>query len=184
MRRRGSWTRPRRADAVSGVRITATFSDAEFAGALHRLQLTPAKRTAILRAIGVGLVATTQDRFRAGQDPWGRAWRPLNTAYAAAKRGPGILREAGMRGGLEGSITFATTGSSVVVGSNKIYAAVHQFGATIRAKNGRGLVFRIGTRTVFARSVTVPARPYLGFGLGDQEVVMDALDVLLPGGRA
>lgn len=87
-----------------------------------------------------------------------------------------------MRGGLQGSITFRTGPDQVAVGTNKVYGAVHQFGATIRPK-GRALVFNLGGRKVFARSVTIPARPYLGFGAEDRQAVLDALDVLLPGGR-
>lgn len=166
---------------MTGARITFTFDDREWREAMKRLRDGATRRPGILRAIGTGLAANTRDRFDAGQDPEGKAWAALNPAYAAVKRGPGILREAGMRGGLQGSITFATEADSVIVGSNKVYAAVHQFGATIRPKRPGGrLVFKLAGRTVRARSVTVPARPYLGFSDEDRDTVLDVLDTLLP----
>jgi hypothetical protein len=50
-----------------------------------------------------------------------------------------------------------------LIGSRVIYAGVQEHGATIVARNAPRLVFEIpgvGVRT--AKSVTIPARPYLG----------------------
>lgn len=56
------------------------------------------------------------------------------------------------------------TNHSVTVGSDRVYAAIHQFGGTILPKKPGGrLAFKIGGQTVFARKVTVPARPFLPF---------------------
>lgn len=169
---------------MTGARITFEFQHRAFTDALARLDISsPARRLGIMRAIGVGLQHTTRDRFDSGRDPQGNRWAPLNPDYAATRRPGPTLQQQGDSGGLKGSITFATEGNRVIVGSNKVYAAVHQFGATIRPKNARALVFRLGSRVIHARSVTIPARPYLGFGAADQEAVLDVLDVLLPGGR-
>ncbi len=64
------------------------------------------------------------------------------------------------------------TNTSVQVGSDRPYAAIHQLGGrtgpfTIRAK-GRALKFVIGGRTIFAKSVKhpgsrMPARPFFPF---------------------
>jgi HK97 gp10 family phage protein len=56
------------------------------------------------------------------------------------------------------------TGNSgeVQVGTNVIYAAIHEFGGVIRAKNAKALRFRTKDgqwHTV--KSVTIPARPYM-----------------------
>lgn len=42
-------------------------------------------------------------------------------------------------------------------------AAVHQFGATIVPVEKQFLRFEVGEKVVFAKQVTIPARPYLGF---------------------
>jgi phage gpG-like protein len=53
--------------------------------------------------------------------------------------------------------------SGVTVGSDRKYAAIHQLGGVIKAKPGKRLVFRIGGKTHFAKSVRIPARPYFPF---------------------
>ena len=159
--------------------MEASFGDAAMLASLRRVERYATNATPLLRAVGLGLVRTTRARFRSATDPDGRPWHPLNPDYAADKRGPGILRESGMRGGLMGSITSQASGRQVIVGSNKVYAAVHQFGATIKPKGAKALMFRIGGRFVMARSVTIPARPYLGFGPKDREVALRVVGVLI-----
>jgi len=58
-----------------------------------------------------------------------KKWRKLapKTVKRRGAAGP-ILRRQGFAGGLMGSINVKTTASSVSVGTNKIYAATHQFG--------------------------------------------------------
>lgn len=160
---------------MAGVTFSAKFDDEGLSRKVARYAALGRPLLPLARAIGVVLVRGTQDRFRAGQDPAGQAWEPLTTLTQSMKRGPGILREAGMRGGLMGSITFradAGLGNATVqVGTNKIYGAVHQFGAEIRAKNPSGLlIFRTARGQAFgaAPSVQIPARPYLGLSADDR----------------
>lgn len=47
------------------------------------------------------------------------------------------------------------------VGTNLIYAAIHEFGGVIRPINGPFLVFEIDGQVIRARKVTIPARPYM-----------------------
>lgn len=169
---------------MTGARITFEFEHKAFTEALARLDISsPGRWQGLLHTIGVGLQHTTRDRFDSGRDPQGNRWAPLSAKYAAARRPGPTLQQQGDSGGLKGSITFATGASQVAVGSNKVYAAIHQFGGVIRPKNARALVFRIGDRVIRARSVTIPARPYVGFGPADEEAVLDIIDVLMPGGR-
>ncbi len=77
---------------------------------------------------------------------------------------------------LHGQLVSQVVGSkSVEVGSNLVYAAAHQFGATIKPTNGKLLHFRGHV----AKSVTIPARPYLGLSDADKnEIVERTLDWL------
>lgn len=165
---------------MTGATLSASVDAKEAARAFAALKGMMDDTTPIMRAIGVGLVRDTQDRFMDAVDPNGEPWAPLLPAYAAIKDGPGILREHGMRGGLMGSITSKASRNAVEVGTNKIYGAVHQFGATIKPKNASHLVFELAGGVVKAKSVTIPARPYLGIGPTDErtilETVTDALD--------
>jgi phage virion morphogenesis protein len=161
---------------VSGARISLEFDDRQIQAAMKGLTALVHNWTPLLRTIGTGLARNVQDRMDKGVDPQGHPWTPLKPAYAAFKKGPGILRESGIRGGLQGSITFTAARNQVVVGTAKVYGAVHQFGATIKPRKGKYLIFRMGPKLVFAKHVTIPARPYLGFGTEDRETVMDVLD--------
>lgn len=163
---------------MATISITARLDSPEVQDAFRQWQSLGRDSTPLLRAIGTGLVSNVQDRFDAGHAPDGTPWAPVKEPWASLKRGPGILREAGMRGGLQGSITMDVAGDELAVGSNKIYAAVHQFGATIKAKDHPFLIFRTpdGRRFGQARQVQIPARPYLGIGPEDEDTILDAVE--------
>jgi phage virion morphogenesis protein len=165
--------------ALPGARLTATLDDKDFQRAIQRFG--GVIRSGMLRAIGTALVKTSDERFQTKREPFGAPWAKLLPAYADIKRGSGILFASGT---LVRSLTYQVNGSNVIVGSNVIYAAVHQFGATITAKNAPALAFQLGARGprggirkafVHVQSVHIPARPYLGFGPNDQRTVMDVL---------
>ena len=76
-------------------------------------------------------------------------------------------------GQLRRSITTRFGGTSnspfAEIGTNLIYAPVHEFGATIHAKNGPYLKFKVGTKGMTRKGgswvsvpqVTIPARPFM-----------------------
>jgi phage virion morphogenesis protein len=164
---------------MAGATLEVTFQPGRVRTAVAALLASSRDPTPLLRAIGTGLLRNTQDRFEAETAPDGSAWAPLNAWYLTFKRGPGILRGAGMRGGLQGSLVMDVEGGAIRIGSNKVYAAVHQFGATIRPKNPSGLlVIRTGKGAVMgkARSVTIPARPYLGLSRRDEETILETTE--------
>ena len=166
---------------AEGARIHFTLDDKAFIASIDRVG--GVLKTGWVRAIGAGLVEVVQERFDTATEPLGGKWQALNPAYAAIKRGPGILRASLM---LQRSMTFAAGGNQVTVGSNRVYAGVHQFGATIKPVRARALVFRMGgagprggAGFVRAKKVTIPARPYLGFGPKDQRSVMETTATLV-----
>jgi phage virion morphogenesis protein len=183
---------------MTGARIEAKFDDAELVAAFGRVQQLTKNFEPLLKRIGVGLQHTTLARFESATDPLGQPWHPLSKAYAKRKKGPGILRERAMRGGLMGSITFTTQPpNQVTIGSNKVYAAIHQFGGTFDREARTVTIFRrlkttgafgrkgrfvtrkqsnfSTTHHVAAHKLTMPARPYLGFGPADREAALQAV---------
>lgn len=161
---------------MSGAVLITRMDWSEARSAFGRLAGAVTETTPIMRAIGTGLVTSTQDRMDAGHGPDGAEWKALNPVYAAGKRGPGILRESGMRGGLQGSITYRAGRDEVEAGTNKIYGAIHQFGGVIRAKGGGKLAFKMGGRLIRTESVTIPARPYLGISPDAQVMIVDVIE--------
>ena len=157
---------------MTGVTLTAKLDDAALQGALGRLLGLMHNPGPLLRQIGAGLVAAAEERFDRQTDPWGRAWAPLSPAYAPLKTNTRILTE---RGHLRGSLSYHVGAREVSYGSPMVYAAVHQFGGTIKPKNAKALVFAMSfggvAHLVHAHSVFIPARPYIGMGPAEIEAV-------------
>jgi len=165
---------------MSGAAISVTLSGSALRG-FQQLEGVMANTTPVMAAIGAGLVASTHMRFVTQTDPDGAAWRALNTQYAETKRNSRILTESGR---LRDSINSQAGAKEVRVGTNVIYAAIHQFGGTIRPKSASHLRFRIGDALVTVASVTLPDRPFLGISGDDEtmiaETIFDFLDRYLP----
>jgi phage gpG-like protein len=53
-----------------------------------------------------------------------------------------------------------------------LYAAIHQLGGTIAAKDAPYLKFKIGDRWASKKSVTIPARPFLGLDDDDEREIV------------
>lgn len=161
---------------MAGVGIKIRPQDQTVSQAMARLVAQPSLVQPALKNIGEALVRSTRQRFADQKDPEGQPWTPLNPEYAKAKGGGKILQKLGMRGGLLGSIVWQVEGSQVQIGTNKIQAAVHQFGAVILPRNASALVFRIGGKLVFAAKVTIPARPYLGVSADDRTEIAEIIE--------
>jgi len=129
----------------------------------------PKAQAGMLDSIGATLLADAQGNFRSQSDPDGNPWAPTI-------RGGNILRDTGR---LRNSLTYEVQGDRVTVGTNVLYAPVHQFGATITAKRAPFLVFQVGGRWVRKKSVTIPARPFLGIGSRQIEKMNTAIDAWL-----
>ena len=93
----------------------------------------------LLAEIGEIVLSQAQDSFENQAAPDGAPWEPSQRALAT---GGQTLVDSGQ---LLASLGVAVLPEAVEVGSNKVYAAIHQFGG----KAGRG------------RAVEIPARPYL-----------------------
>lgn len=116
-------------------------------------------KKALMASIGEALVSSTLKRFDAEEGPDGKPWQP--SKRAAAESGKTLTNTARLRK----SIDYAATASMVMVGSNVVYARIHQMGG----KAGKG------------HKLTVPARPYLGVSKEDMEEVKAILAEFLAG---
>jgi phage virion morphogenesis protein len=149
------------------------------AAVAQRLKAVAAKLSApadLYGEIGDALVVSTQNRFETGNTPEGSPWPASIRAMLTGGR---TLRDSGR---LANSMTREADGSGVAIGTNVIYAAVHQFGAVIRAKNKKYLAFKIGGKTVLKQQVRIPARPFLGLSKADEtEIAQISEDFLATG---
>jgi phage virion morphogenesis protein len=164
---------------MPGAQIKVDFSGlGSIAAGFRALQKLGHEPAPMLRAIGVALRIETAKRFENAQDPKGQPWKPWSRGYAAITESRSILRGKSGDGGLLGSLAIKVEGATVRLGSNKIYAGVHQFGATIVPVNKKALFFFIRGASghvfgIHAKKVTIPARPYLGFGPADRTAVAE-----------
>jgi phage virion morphogenesis protein len=151
---------------MAGVRMELGGADKTLAALGAALARTRSPR-GLMDGIGREMVARTKLRFQAQTGPDGGPWP--QSIRARVMGGRTLIQ----RGRLLESITHEASDSSVAVGTNTLYAAIHQLGGTIKAKTGKGLRFRLpgglGSRTV--KSVTIPARPFLGLSGEDEGVI-------------
>lgn len=114
----------------------------ELQGKLERLSKALENKTPLLRRIANTLQNVTEESFDKQASLFGEKWKPNAPKTLQKKRGNKILIQSGL---LSQSFTQKVTGSSAQVGTNKQYAAIHQFGG----KAGRN------------KRVTIPARPFM-----------------------
>lgn len=110
---------------------------------------------------------STRERFSTQIGPDGRRWKP--SLRAQLNGGKTLTKD----GHLGDSITSRADNSAAEWGTNRIYAAIHQFGGVIKAKAGGYLRFAIpGFGYVSKRQVTIDARPYLGLSAEDEQDIL------------
>jgi len=140
---------------VSGLALRTDLS------ALGRVEarlarLTRADRRQLLEGAGAVLESSARRRIDSEKTgPDGNPWRDWSPAYAETRHGNQSLLSA--ESGLLDSLSSEVRGHEVEVGSNLVYAAVHQLGGA-----------EVG--------MPIPARPYLGVSDLDEADIMSAVD--------
>ena len=168
---------------MAGTSVKITLDDADFQAAMGDLLQRLQHPQAVFADIGEYLVRQVEQRFESETGPDGEKWAALHPGTRAAKNHPKILSESLQ---LRRSIVHQETDDGLVMGSNKIYAAIHQLGGTTRphtitARHKKALAWPgMGEDGHPVRSVqhpgsVVPARPYLGLSTSDKEEVLTLL---------
>lgn len=174
-----------------GVRLELDLDGKEAAlAALAGIAERARNPLGMFEQIGMSLVTSTQHRFQEQHGPDGSPWPPsLRALYSQGKT---LIKTAR----LLRSVTFEASARGVEVGSNVIYAAIHQLGGDIRQmartavlhfktnkRTGRssfakpGKADRARKAEIGARVIRMPARPFLGLDDDDgREIVRIAED--------
>lgn len=114
----------------------------------------------------IGAMGESQTRRRITDEktsPDGEAWKP-NLSDGS------ILMATG--GHLLASVAYTASADAAEWGAAWEYAHVHQYGATIKPKEADKLVFFLGGNKVFAKEVTIPARPFVGLSSDNREEII------------
>jgi phage gpG-like protein len=146
--------------------ILANVNSAELTKKLDAIT-SAAAAEAVLTQAGDTLIDLIGLTFNDQQDPWGNAWSPLSPL---SRSGQALLDTGRMRNSIDKQIS----GETLLVGTNVCYALTHQFGATVTAgkptgsnlcgyvpKGAKRLAWSAGGAIHFAKSVTIPARPFM-----------------------
>lgn len=157
---------------MSSIRVSMEGEFGEFKDRLARLGSID--RAELNSAIAEALRTSTDERFDTESAPDGSAW-------ARSIRASGGGKTLTDTGDLRNSIHARSSEAGAEIGTNKVYAATHQFGdggRTIRAKNKPMLSFQIGGRWIHAKQVTIkiPARPFLGLSNADREEIKATIE--------
>ncbi|MGV8987643.1 MAG: phage virion morphogenesis protein [Cypionkella sp.] len=158
--------------------IIIQINDAEVTAALERAIGAVSDLTPLMQSIGEILVVSTKARFGEGVAPDGSPWAPNSPVTLARKKGTKPL--IGDDGLLNSQIFAEATADSVEVGSNRIQAAVMQFGAAQgefgaaigKDKKGRDHFHSIPWGDI-------PARPFLGLSDADRGNILDEISEYL-----
>lgn len=122
----------------------------------------------LLKKIAFAGENATRERFQTETGPDGSKW--VESLRARLSGGKTLTQD----GHLGDSITSAANDKTAEWGSNRICAAIHQFGGTIKAKSAKGLRFQIhGGGWITRQQVTLPARPFLGLSNDDEAEILD-----------
>lgn len=154
------------------MEIRFKITDDTLTAGIERALRAAADFTPAMEAIAGHLEAAVAERFEGERDPLGKSWiRSLRVAIHGGKTLDRQLPESLLRGSFESSFD-ATTAS---VGTDIVYAAIHQFGSrgtasvpTYTRKDGA----KVKAHT---RRMNTPARPFLGFGPADSDAIVGIL---------
>ena len=154
---------------------SVTVDASRVAELARRLRSAAAAPTApLMEAVAAGGESATRARIAAGGPaPDGSDWPARHPEYVNPH--PLLNRE----GGLVDSLASQAGTEAAAWGSNLVYARIHQLGGTIEPKSAEALVFPLGEETVTAKSVTIPPRPYLGWGEDEVRLVEDVVEAWL-----
>lgn len=156
--------------------FTIHVDDAAVLAALRRLAGVFTDPAAIAAGIAELGENATRDRFRTETAPDGSRWKPSLRVQVSGGR---TLTKDGH---LAGSLSSQSGADFAEWGVNRIYAAIHQFGGTIRARNAGALRFQLahgGFATV--KAVKMPARPFLGVSPDDAADIVALIQRRLQG---
>lgn len=135
--------------------------------ALGRMAALGQSPRPIWDAVGQYGENSTRLRFKKQADPEGRRWKPSLRALATG--GQTLMKDLH----LLRSITHRADNRGAEWGSNRIYAAIQNFGGVIAAK-GRALRFQLpGGGWVSVKRVKLPPRAFLGVNAEDVNEILN-----------
>lgn len=146
------------------AKIKFEVNDAGARAKLKAMVAASSDMRPVFATVGRSIANRIRLCFKLGIDPWANPWAKLKIRKGQPLRDTGRLQR---------SIVSNPDSTGVTVGTNVDHAAVHQFGMTITPKTAKRLVFPgPGGRMIFAKKVTIPARPFMPLKKGQNVVAL------------
>lgn len=136
---------------MAGASVDIKIDDQQLQSFFTRLLQQTDDMTDIFADIGEQQLESTAQRYQDQEAPDGTKWAYLLESTLENKERNDILIDSG---DMMGTYTYDASPDSLIFGSNRIYAATHQFG-----DEDRGIV----------------ARPHIGISAGDEQSISDLL---------
>ncbi len=151
-----------------GIQVTSLGAEeiGKRLAAVERVRLSE-----VLDAVGALVASQTKRRIAEERTaPDGTPWQAWSIAYAKTRHGGHSLLRS--EGDLEDSIQHLSGLDEVEVGTNLVYAAVHQFGDR---KNAARLASFLGV-SQGAHLGGIPPRPFLGLSRENEEEILELIE--------
>lgn len=123
--------------------------------------------------LGQAIRSSTLKRFKDQRDPEGKKWEPSRRVLESGQTLKGSWKDRILidKGILKKSIKDKATDQGVAIGTNLVYARIHQYGGVIRAKLKKSLKIATGGKFFLRKKAVMPARAYLGINAEDMEEI-------------
>ena len=183
---------------MAGAGIEYRVDDDQVRKILQQIQKRLGDLTPAMKKVGSTVRSSIVRNFEKGGRPvkWAK-----HSETTKKRRGTGakILRQQGFAGGLMGSVKYKASRDRVVIGTNKEYGAVHQFGAkkgsfgrfvidvgpyARRLKGGKTVQVKKHQRNVKLPWGDIPARPFIMVQDEDWKEIKTELNEYVIMGRA
>ena len=172
--------------AGARLRVDLRLHDHGARAALREAEARALNLSPVWKQIGEHMLRSINKTFEAEGRP--NKWAALHPQYKAQRPAGGILRITRRlqlsvtRQGAAGNV-FETGSDHVTIGTNVVYAAIHQFGGTtaahvIRPRNKKALAWPGGPgprKSVNHPGSKIPARPFLVVQDEDYEAMAEIL---------
>jgi phage virion morphogenesis protein len=165
--------------SAAPIAMELSFDD-QLGAALNRAIDGMEDLSPVMRQISNMMALETLDRFDNEHDPLGVPWK--KSQRAIEKGGKTLYEKGALRDNIKDDVgpTHAAIGVDRVagnIGRRPVgdYAAIHQFGGTIRPKHKKALSF---SGRIVAQ-VVMPRRAYLGFGETEKREIPQMLGAYL-----
>lgn len=185
---------------MAGANIQIEYNSQAVLSRLHGMLDATAKSGALLQDWGEALVESTQRRFTSQTGPDGQVWQALSPRYAKRKKRHQD-KALVLDGYLRDLLRYQVNGDELLIGSDRKYAAIHQFGGEIDiAARSQQMYFRqykaghvsqlfvkkgrsnfAQWATIGAHSIKIPARPFLGVSTEDETMLLQKAEDRLLG---